>query len=76
MRGRRRPRRSRARISRPRAGLAIAREIACRELSHGEQKQLELAIALAAKPRLLLLDEPMAGLGTAESARMIDLLKG
>jgi branched-chain amino acid transport system ATP-binding protein len=45
-------------------------------LSHGEQKQLELAVALATKPRLLLLDEPMAGLGHAESLRMIELLRG
>ena len=39
------------------------------ELSHGEQRQLELAVALATKPQLLLLDEPMAGLGVTESAR-------
>lgn len=45
-------------------------------LSHGEQKQLELAIALATQPRLLLLDEPMAGLGHAESQQMIKTLRG
>jgi branched-chain amino acid transport system ATP-binding protein len=44
-------------------------------LSHGEQKQLELAIAVATEPRLLLLDEPMAGLGHAESQQMIGTLR-
>jgi branched-chain amino acid transport system ATP-binding protein len=44
-------------------------------LSHGERKQLELAIALATEPRVLLVDEPMAGLGPAESARMVELLR-
>ncbi len=44
------------------------------ELSHGEQRELELAVALATKPQLLLLDEPMAGLGVSESARMVKLL--
>ena len=58
-----------------RVGLVDRAETAVSELSHGEQKQLELAIALATKPRMMLLDEPMAGLGTAECARMIDLLK-
>jgi branched-chain amino acid transport system ATP-binding protein len=58
-----------------RVGLGGRSEIVVSELSHGEQKQLELAIALATKPRMMLLDEPMAGLGTAECARMIDLLK-
>jgi branched-chain amino acid transport system ATP-binding protein len=43
-------------------------------LSHGEQRQLEVAMALATQPRLLLLDEPMAGMGTDESQRMIALL--
>jgi branched-chain amino acid transport system ATP-binding protein len=46
------------------------------KLSHGEHRQLEIAMALAAEPRLLLLDEPMAGMGPDESARMVDLLRG
>jgi len=58
-----------------RVGLGGRSDIVVSELSHGEQKQLELAIALATRPRMMLLDEPMAGLGTAECARMIDLLK-
>jgi branched-chain amino acid transport system ATP-binding protein len=45
------------------------------DLSHGERKQLELAIALAPDPKLLLLDEPMAGLGAAESLRMTEVLR-
>lgn len=58
-----------------RVGLEARSDIVVNELSHGEQKQLELAIALATGPQLLLLDEPMAGLGTIECARMIDLLR-
>jgi len=54
---------------------ARAKELVA-NLSHGEQRQLELAVALATKPRLLLLDEPMAGLGPTETSRMIELLRG
>jgi branched-chain amino acid transport system ATP-binding protein len=44
-------------------------------LSHGEHRQLELAMALAGNPRMLLLDEPMAGMGPEESARMVKLMR-
>jgi branched-chain amino acid transport system ATP-binding protein len=46
-----------------------------REISHGEQRQLELAIALAASPRLLLLDEPAAGLSPDETQKMVALVR-
>ena len=55
-------------------GLAARAEQPAATLAHGEQRALELAMALAAEPRLLLLDEPMAGMGTQESALMTDLL--
>jgi branched-chain amino acid transport system ATP-binding protein len=45
------------------------------QLSHGQQRQLEIAIALATHPKLLLLDEPMAGMGLDESARMVELIE-
>jgi branched-chain amino acid transport system ATP-binding protein len=44
-------------------------------LSHGEQRQLEVGLALATSPKLMLLDEPMAGMGPDESERMVQLLQ-
>ncbi|MGZ8531357.1 MAG: ABC transporter ATP-binding protein [Candidatus Binatia bacterium] len=44
-------------------------------LSHGEQRQLEIAMCLATEPQLLLLDEPLAGMGAEESLKMVDLIK-
>jgi branched-chain amino acid transport system ATP-binding protein len=44
-------------------------------LSHGEHRQMEIAIALASEAELMLLDEPMAGLGPKESALLVDFLK-
>ena len=64
-----------ARAALARVGLEQRADVVVSELSHGEQRELELAVALATKPRLLLLDEPMAGLGVSESARMVELLK-
>ncbi len=51
-----------------------AQELAA-TLSHGEQRQLEIAMTLATRPRILLLDEPLAGMGSEESARMVELLR-
>ncbi len=59
-----------------RVGLADRGGMAARELSHGEQRQLELALALASAPRLLLLDEPAAGLSSAERGVMAEIIRG
>jgi branched-chain amino acid transport system ATP-binding protein len=59
-------------------GLSGQAEIPAGNLSHGERKQLEVGMALACKPKLLLLDEPMAGMGpggTVELSRLIRKLK-
>jgi len=56
-------------------GLAEKAGHLAREISHGEQRQLELAIALAASPRVLLLDEPAAGLSPEETRRMVQLVR-
>jgi branched-chain amino acid transport system ATP-binding protein len=64
-----------ARAALSRVGLEQRADVVVSELSHGEQRELELAVALATRPQLLLLDEPMAGLGVSESARMVELLK-
>jgi len=58
-----------------RVGLGNRAETLVSKLSHGEQRELELAVALATRPQVLLLDEPMAGLGITESARMVKLLR-
>jgi len=70
-----RPLREAAQAALARVGLAKRADVLVSELSHGEQRELELAVALATKPQLLLLDEPMAGLGVTESQRMVALLK-
>jgi branched-chain amino acid transport system ATP-binding protein len=57
-------------------GLASRADMPAQNLSHGEQRQLEIAMALATRPGVLLLDEPLAGMGAEESAQMVDLLKG
>jgi ABC-type branched-subunit amino acid transport system ATPase component len=57
-----------------RVGLADRAAVTARSLSHGERRQLELALALAQRPRALLLDEPTAGMSPAETARITELI--
>jgi len=64
-----------ARAALARLGLAARADVPVAQLSHGERRQLEIAMTLASRPRLLLLDEPMAGMGPEESARMIAILR-
>lgn len=64
-----------ARAALARVGLSARADLPASALSHGEHRQLELAMALASQPRMLLLDEPMAGLGPEESARMVSMLR-
>ena len=56
------------------AGLQARRDAVAGAASHGEQRQLEIAMTLATDPQVLLLDEPLAGMGTAEAERMVELL--
>jgi branched-chain amino acid transport system ATP-binding protein len=58
------------------AGLSGRAGVLVPALSHGERKQLEVALALACRPSLLLLDEPAAGMSPAESARLVELVDG
>ena len=64
-----------ARAALARVGLAGRADVVVSNLSHGEHRQLEIAMALATRPRMLLLDEPMAGMGPDESARMVKTLR-
>jgi branched-chain amino acid transport system ATP-binding protein len=76
-----RPARGDKRLTEPAAaalrqvGLSERADTLASAVSHGEQRQLEIAMALATKPKLLLLDEPMAGMGPEESARMVEILQ-
>ncbi|WP_349360128.1 ABC transporter ATP-binding protein [Stappia sp.] len=56
-------------------GLAERADVPAGTLSHGEKRALELAIALACEPKLLLLDEPMAGTGREETDRLVEVLR-
>jgi branched-chain amino acid transport system ATP-binding protein len=57
------------------AGLSLRRDTVARFMSHGEQRQLEVAMVLATEPKVILLDEPLAGMGHAEAARMIEIVR-
>ncbi|MEU7725577.1 ABC transporter ATP-binding protein [Streptomyces sp. NPDC040724] len=57
-----------------RVGLPTRHDLPAAELSHGERRQLEVAVALATEPRLLLLDEPAAGMSPAETERLTKLI--
>lgn len=58
-----------------RAGLAAVADRVAASLSHGQKRQLEVAMCLATQPQVLLLDEPLAGMGPEESERMLNLLR-
>ena len=56
-------------------GLEERAEMLAGQLSHGEKRVLEIAMALATQPKILLLDEPLAGMGTEDSTQMVELLR-
>jgi branched-chain amino acid transport system ATP-binding protein len=64
-----------ARAALARVGLGERADVPAGTLAHGEQRQLEIAMTLATAPRVLLLDEPLAGMGAEESARMVALIR-
>ncbi|KDB52280.1 livG6 protein [Sphaerotilus natans subsp. natans DSM 6575] len=66
---------ARAKAAIDRAGLGAFAQRTAASLSHGQKRQLEIAMCLATEPRVLLLDEPLAGMGPEESHRMLDLLR-
>ena len=67
---------ARAETALTRAGLPFGHHRLAGTLAHGQQRQLEIAITLASAPKVLLLDEPLAGMGPEESERMVTLLQG
>jgi branched-chain amino acid transport system ATP-binding protein len=64
-----------ARVALARVGLGGRADVLVTNLSHGEHRQLEIAMCLATGPRMLLLDEPMAGMGPEESVRIVQMLR-
>jgi branched-chain amino acid transport system ATP-binding protein len=66
---------ARARALLEAAGYWERRDLQVRNLSHGEQRQIEVVLGLASEPKLLLLDEPAAGLSSGESREMVEFLK-
>jgi branched-chain amino acid transport system ATP-binding protein len=70
------PATARARAALGRVGLAERESVAADVLSHGEKRRLEIAAVLALEPKILLLDEPLAGLGADESRDVVALIEG
>jgi branched-chain amino acid transport system ATP-binding protein len=66
---------ARARAALERVGLADLEEMITAELSHGQRRQLEVAVALTLSPRAFLMDEPMAGMGAEGSKELTDFLQ-
>ncbi len=66
--------RARAEAALERVGLTEQSDVRCSELSHGQRRQLEVAVALTLQPKAFLMDEPMAGLGSEGSLQMTGLL--
>jgi branched-chain amino acid transport system ATP-binding protein len=64
-----------AREALARVGLTERENVVVSNMSHGEHRQIEIAMALAMQPRMLLLDEPMAGMGPEESAKLVRTLR-
>ncbi len=68
--------RKRARAAAERVWLGHKADVLVRDLSHGEQRQLEVGMASAVEPRLMMLDEPASGLSSGERERLTELLLG
>jgi branched-chain amino acid transport system ATP-binding protein len=64
-----------ARAALDRVGLSERGDVLVSSLSHGEHRQIEIAMALATRPRMLMLDEPMAGMGPEETTRVVQTLR-